>query len=79
MAGLIPIPPSPRRNGFPWLGLMMAIIIVIGVVAHWLGGNRAMLLTGIYFGVVVGPLVMALFIFDAFRKATKKPGDDSSV
>jgi hypothetical protein len=55
---MIPIPYPPRRDGFPWMGLILAIIIVVGAVAYWLGGTRAMALTAIFYGVIGGPLAL---------------------
>jgi hypothetical protein len=69
---LIPTPPTRRQNGFPWLGLILALVIVVGAVAYWIGGTRAMLLTAIFYGVIAGPLALGLIIFGGFRAGTRR-------
>jgi hypothetical protein len=43
MTDMTPSPAQPRR-GFPWVGLMLAVIIAGGVTAYMIGGRYGALL-----------------------------------
>jgi hypothetical protein len=72
VAGLIPAPPRRDRTGFPWFGLMITVVLAVAGVAYLFGGWRAVMLAGIGYGVIVGPLVFLVFTVDSFRRGLRR-------
>jgi hypothetical protein len=71
VAGWIPIPPRARQ-GFPWVGLAIAVVLVIGAIAYLIGGTHAMLLTAILYGVIVVPVGLLLIILGPLLHARRE-------
>jgi hypothetical protein len=76
MTGMIPMPPQRPRSGFPWVGLMVAIMLLAALIANWMGGSHGMLIAAIYYGVIAGPIALVLILFGLFRQGLKGPPED---
>jgi membrane protein implicated in regulation of membrane protease activity len=74
---MIPIPQRPR-SGFPWIGLMVAIVLVAGLIAYWIGGTHGMLLAAIYYGVVALPIALAITLLSVFRRGFTRSQHDET-
>ena len=72
VAGLIPAPPQRPRTGFPWFGLMIAIILLVAGIAYFIGGVHAVIVAFVLYGAVILPLVFLAFTVDAFRRGLRR-------
>lgn len=72
VAGMIPAPPRRPRTGFPWFGLVIAIVLTVAGVAYLMGGVHGAVLAGVIYGVVVLPIVFLIFTADAFRRGLRR-------
>lgn len=60
VAGLIPAPQRRPRTGFPWFGLMIAIVLAVAGAAYLIGGVHGAILAGVLYGTVVMPIVFLI-------------------
>jgi hypothetical protein len=63
--------PRRPRQGFPWLGLALAVVIVAMVIVNSIGGKHAVLLARVYtavIGALFAVVTMLVGIISSLRK-----------